>query len=144
MRDYSTGQISAGQGIFYIVSGLWPVFHRKSFEAVTGPKVDFWLVKTVGLLIACTGTTLTLASAKRRITPEVAVLGASTAASLAAIDIVYGGTRRISRVYLLDAVIQAGIAGLWMGMRSRQSARPEKPANRQYSGTFKPGGQVAG
>src|SRR5215213_7149555 len=36
------------QAIFYIVSGVWPFVSIRSFEAVTGPKVDRWLVKTVG------------------------------------------------------------------------------------------------
>lgn len=39
------------QGIYYVASGLWPLLHMRSFEAVTGPKRDKWLVNTVGALI---------------------------------------------------------------------------------------------
>ena len=41
--------LATGQGAYYVASGLWPIFHRRSFEAVTGPKKDWWLVVTVGV-----------------------------------------------------------------------------------------------
>ena len=28
------------QGSYYLVTGLWPLVHLASFEAITGPKVD--------------------------------------------------------------------------------------------------------
>jgi hypothetical protein len=30
-----------GQGVYYPVTGIWPILDRRSFEQVTGPKVDF-------------------------------------------------------------------------------------------------------
>jgi hypothetical protein len=36
------------QSIYYIATGLWPVFNLRSFERVTGPKTDGWLVKQAG------------------------------------------------------------------------------------------------
>ena len=38
-------------GVFYFITGVWPVLHISSFKEVTGPKTDIWLVKTVGLLM---------------------------------------------------------------------------------------------
>jgi hypothetical protein len=35
-----------------------------SFEAVTGPKRERWLVRTVGVLVLAIGGTLTLAAAR--------------------------------------------------------------------------------
>ena len=43
------------QAVFYIVTGVWPIVSMRSFEAITGPKVDRWLVKTVGALVAVIG-----------------------------------------------------------------------------------------
>ena len=52
------------QGIFYVATGVWPIVHLRSFEAVTGPKLEGWLVKTVGALIAVVGgIAITVASA---------------------------------------------------------------------------------
>ena len=47
-----------GQGLFYLTSGIWPLIDMPSFEAVTGRKTDKWLVKTVGLLVAVSGSAL--------------------------------------------------------------------------------------
>ena len=35
----------AAQGALYVVTGVWPLLHMASFEAVTGPKTDDWLVR---------------------------------------------------------------------------------------------------
>src|SRR5436305_206765 len=120
--------LGVSHGLFNVSTGLWPVFHRRSFEAVTGPKADFWLVRTVGLLIATCGVTLTLAGLRRRVTPEVRVLGAAMAAVLAAIDVTYAGRGRISRIYLADAVVEVALVGAWCACVNRaplQSRRAE-------------------
>jgi hypothetical protein len=101
------------QGGFYALSGSWPLVHLRSFERVTGPKTDDWLVKTVGVLVTVIGVALGLAGWRRRVTPEVAVVAAGSAAGLAAIDLVYVGRRRISPVYLLDALAEALLVALW-------------------------------
>jgi len=44
--------LAIGQGLCYPLTGLWPLVSLRSFEKVTGPKADDWLVKTVGALIA--------------------------------------------------------------------------------------------
>jgi hypothetical protein len=46
---------SMGQGIFYALTGFWPLISRRTFEKVTGPKHDFWLVNTVGVVIGTIG-----------------------------------------------------------------------------------------
>jgi hypothetical protein len=109
-----TDKLSVVHGVFNAVTGLWPVFHRKSFEAATGHKVDFWLVRTVGLLLGTTGVAMTLAGLRRRVTPEIRLIGIGVPGALAAIDVVYGFTGRISRIYLLDAALQAGIVSAWI------------------------------
>jgi energy-converting hydrogenase Eha subunit E len=88
----------------------------RSFEAVTGPKRDRWLVKTVGVLVTAVGVTLIRASRRRRVHPDVALLGGLSAAALAGIDLVYVSRRRISPVYLLDSVPEVLLA-LWWGRR---------------------------
>jgi hypothetical protein len=53
------------QGLFYVVTGLWPVIHLRSFEAVAGRKRDRWLVQTTGALIAAIGVSLLVAARDR-------------------------------------------------------------------------------
>ncbi|MGE5926145.1 MAG: hypothetical protein ACM357_02240 [Gemmatimonadota bacterium] len=101
-----------GQSVYYVVTGLWPIVHLGSFEAITGPKVDDWLVKMVGLLAATIGVTLGVAVRHRRWTAEVRTLAILSALSFAAIDLRYALTGRISPIYLADAAIEIGIAAL--------------------------------
>src|SRR5512138_2105430 len=98
---------AVGQGVSWLAMGLWPLVHYRSFEAVTGPKEDDWLVKTVGGLIAIVGGTLLVSARRRDPTPEAAVLGAAAATALAVADLRFVARGRISRVYLLDVVVEA-------------------------------------
>jgi hypothetical protein len=107
------------QAVIYLVTGVWPLLSIRSFEAITGPKTDRWLVKTVGLLVAVVGAMLALASKSRRITPEVVVVAAGSAAALATIDVVYVAKRRIAPVYLLDAVLELGLVAGWIVLARR-------------------------
>jgi hypothetical protein len=112
--------LALGQGVFYLLTGLWAIVHLPSFEAVTGPKTDDWLVKTVGVVVAVIGAVLVLAAQQRRVTPEIAVLGAGSALGLAVIDLVYALGGVISSIYLLDAVAELGIVLLWAVVRARR------------------------
>lgn len=105
--------LAVAQGAFYVATGVWPFVSMRSFETVTGPKPERWLVKTVGGLIGVIGGVLASAGARRRVTPEMVVLGAGSAAVLAGIDVWYASKRRISPVYLLDAAAEIGIAAGW-------------------------------
>jgi hypothetical protein len=101
------------QGLFYLATGIWPLVHMRSFLWVTGPKVDLWLVRTVGILIALIGAVLLLGARRRRIGPELILLALGGAAGLAGIDLYYALTGRISQVYLLDAVAEIVLVALW-------------------------------
>lgn len=113
------------QGAFFAVTGLWPVAHYRSFERITGPKVDDWLVKTTGGVLAAVGATL-LASALRRPArrpgrSDLRALGMLTTAALAVADLVYVAKGRIPRVYLIDAAAEAVLFALWL--RDRRQPR---------------------
>ena len=86
----------------------------KSFERVTGPKIDHWLVKTVGVLILCTSLVLLYSASRGQIPPEVKLLAISNAIGLTVIDVWYPVKGRISKVYLLDAVPELILVGLWL------------------------------
>ena len=108
------------QGGYYVVTGVAPFVSRRAFEAVTGPKTEWWLVETVGAIVTTVGAALLSGARSGRITPELRGLAAGCAASLAAIDTVYVARRRIAPTYLLDAVAQlAVLAALRMAVRRR-------------------------
>lgn len=100
------------QGVYFLLTGVWPLVSMRTFEAVTGPKVDRWLVKTVGALIGVIGGSLLLD--RRRPSRGTTALALGSAAALGGVDLVYALKGRISRVYLLDAVAEALLVGLWL------------------------------
>jgi hypothetical protein len=112
-RAEATRALALAQGAFYTATGLWSIADIHSFEAVTGPKADRWLVKTVGVLVTAIGASIGLAGWRRRITPEVAWLAAGSAAGLAAIDLYYVAKGRIAKVYLLDAAAELALLATW-------------------------------
>lgn len=117
MRGENGGPASALaliQGVFYLATGLWPLVSEASFKKVTGPKVDFWLVKTAGVLIALIGWTLAWAGLRGRVEPHLAFLAAGSAAGLGGVDLNYVAKRRISPVYLLDAAAEGGLLLAWL------------------------------
>jgi hypothetical protein len=117
-----------GQGAFYLAAGLWPIVHRSSFERVTGPKADFWLVRTVGSLLAVAGSTMVLGAVRNEASPETRSLAVGTAGAITAVDAVYVKRGRISPIYLLDAAAQLGLVAAWAATLLRgRSRRPEGP-----------------
>jgi hypothetical protein len=119
--------VSIAQGGYWALTGLWPLLHMPSFLWVTGPKVDLWLVRTVGVLILVVGAVLLKAGLARRVTrqenqqetpgrvtPEIRWLGVGGAAGLTFIDVYYVWQDVIRPVYLLDAVAELIIIGFWI------------------------------
>jgi hypothetical protein len=120
MKDKWRWWLLAIQSAYYGVAGVWPIVHMPSFEAVTGPKIDDWLVHMVGLLAAAIGVVLGAATVRNRVrSPEVVLLAISSAAAFAAIDIWYGVSGRISSIYLADAGVQIGLIAGLLFTRSR-------------------------
>jgi hypothetical protein len=105
-------RIVAGVHAGYLIgTGLWPIVHRQSFERVTGPKRDFWLVRTVGGLAALSGLTLGLAALRGRRSLEAQTLAGGSALVFGAADL-YAGAR-VSRVYFGDLVAQLLFTPVW-------------------------------
>lgn len=111
------------QGAYFAATGVWSLVHIDSFQRVTGPKTDLWLVKTVGALVGVIGGALMAAAVRGRQTDEVRALAMGSAAALAAIDVTYVAKRRISPIYLADAVAELVLMAALM-QESRRPARP--------------------
>ncbi|HXH83606.1 MAG TPA: hypothetical protein VNN07_11870, partial [Candidatus Tectomicrobia bacterium] len=106
--------LGAGQGAYFLATGVWPLVSLRTFERVTGPKVDDWLVRTVGVVVAAVGATLLVGARRRRPSPEQVTLAVGSALGLGAIDVVYAARGRISRIYLADAVVEAALVAAWL------------------------------
>lgn len=102
------------QGLYTLLTALWGLIDIDSFMAVTGPKNDIWLVKTVSVvLLAIAATLITYLFIQGDPLPAM-VLGLLTSAGLAAIDFYYSGRKVISPVYALDGIAEVVFALVWV------------------------------
>jgi hypothetical protein len=123
MSESSGRAVAGAQAAYYTITGVWPLVHRRSFEAVTGPKQDYWLVETVGALVTSAGLALALGAIRNRMTTEIRLLGVAAALALAGVDIRHVASRRIRRVYLADAGVELALAACW-ALASRKPPPP--------------------
>lgn len=102
------------QGIYFLVTGVWPILSMGTFLKVTGPKTDLWLVKTFGLLLAVIGAALITAQIHAEISISMIVLAIGSALSLTIVEFVYVVKRVISPIYLADAIIELILIAWWL------------------------------
>jgi hypothetical protein len=101
------------QSIYILFTAVWPIVDIESFMAVTGRKIDQWLVKTVGALLIPVALTIATHLFIRADHRPVVVLAAGTAIAFACIDFYYTVTNVISDIYLADGVIQVIFLSAW-------------------------------
>ena len=123
MRGLRPRHVAVAQGAFYLATGLWPLVSIRTFELASGPKMETWLVKTMGALIAAVGGALLLQSPR-----NARPLGLLAATALGACDVVFAGKRRIKRTYLIDAAVEAALAGAWAATLPSRLRLKETPA----------------
>jgi hypothetical protein len=127
-------KVALAQGVYYAVAGAWPLLHLRSFEKVTGPKLEEWLTKGVGACWVNVGIHLIQAGLRGgRPRRDERGLALGMAATFAAFDFHYAGLRRrISPVYLVNGFIQLGFIALWAATsiaEDRASRRPPLAAH---------------
>jgi hypothetical protein len=118
-------RVAGIQGWFYLLTGIWPLVHGRSFQVVTGFKKDFWLAQTVGALLAVSGASLLVAVRSGRIVREIVVLAMGEALVLAVADITCVPLPGTTPVYWADAASEALFLVLWArGLRRHRPAEP--------------------
>lgn len=111
------------QGAYFAATGAWPMLHVESFQWVTGPKTDVWLVRTVAVLVLAIGLALMLAAWRLRVGPEVVLLAVASALGLAALEVAYVLDGTLRAVYAADAALELVLAGLWLAAAWRAGRR---------------------
>lgn len=114
VAESRVGFTPLAQGTYFLATGLWPILHRRSFEAVAGTKVDGWLMKTFGALVASVGYALMVGAVEAPRSRTLRALGIGSATALALADGIYATKGRIPRVYFADMLVEAAIVGSWL------------------------------
>jgi hypothetical protein len=102
-------RLATVHGVYYLVTGLWPLLSMRTFESVTGPKTDRWLVRMVGLLAAVIGASIL---ARRGSSERTLPVGSALA--FASVDTTYSLRGTISRIYLADALLELSLVAGWL------------------------------
>jgi hypothetical protein len=100
------------QSAYYGITGLWPLIHYDSFERLTGPKSERWLVETVSGLITVIAASLAIGSRRPVVDSQSLALAAGSAAALGGIDVLYLARGRLRLVYGADAAAQGAFVAL--------------------------------
>ncbi|MBC2644378.1 hypothetical protein H5400_37035 [Rhodococcus wratislaviensis] len=116
--------IAHAHGLFNMLGGLWPLLHRRSFEALFGTKNDRWLLYTVGGLLTGNGVVQILSTDSAEGWRRARDLGVATATVLLTIDLLYVPAGRIPKMYLLDAAVEIGWLAAWARETSRRPRQP--------------------
>jgi hypothetical protein len=121
-----TRLVAMAQGLYYIATGLWPILSMSTFEWVSGPKTDDWLVRTVGLLLTLIGFVLLAAAMRNELGAPIRILAVGSAGGLAFIDFFYAMRGVIWPIYMLDGIGETGLIVLWAiaSLRDRRTAVP--------------------
>jgi len=102
------------QTAYYLITAIWALVDINSFMRITGPKTDIWLVKTVAVLLVAISFSF-IASLKFRSYDFSAItLAVCCCLLLTCIDCFYVWNGTISKVYLLDAVVEIGLLIGWL------------------------------
>lgn len=102
------------QGVYYFLTGVWPLVSIDTFQMVTGPKMDLWLVQTVGALIGVIGAVMLAGVLRRHAAAEMILLSMASALALMAVDVVFVMRQAIDQIYLLDAAAEAVLVVAWL------------------------------
>ncbi len=112
------------QVAYDLVTGMWPLLSMRSFEALSGPKHDDWLVRTVGALAVVIGGSILIAQ-RRGHQAAMAPLGLGSAVAFATVDVVGVLRGPLRPIYLADAVMQGVFSVAWL-LRSGRGRRPAR------------------
>jgi hypothetical protein len=106
--------LAKGQGAYDLFGGFWPLLHMQSFEAVTGPKDDSWLVRTVAGILVVVGAVLVRDAFRGHVAQGVRFIAAGVSAVLAIVALVSSLAGFISWLYFFDGLIHLAFAMAWL------------------------------
>lgn len=94
-------------GIYYLITAIWPLVSIRTFEKVSGPKIDKWLVYTVSLLLLGPSLLYLYSGfSDSEVHNSIIFLALINAIALTFIDVYFSFKKVIWKTYLIDAVLQ--------------------------------------
>jgi hypothetical protein len=112
------------QGIYIFVTAIWGILDIQSFMAITGPKTDVWLVRTVSfLLIPYSFLCFYLYHNPQKLSYLAILCMFTMGLGLLSIDLYYYEQGVIRGVYLIDAFFQVIFLMIWFCLSCQLSKK---------------------
>lgn len=121
MRDNRILYVPLIQGIYFMITLIWPVIDIESFMVVTGPKVDIWLVKTVSALLFPYAVICFWVAMKRPLSTIIILCMVLMSWGLAFVELYYYFNGTIKWVYAVDALLQILFSYWWINLWRNKS-----------------------
>jgi hypothetical protein len=106
MKNTLVDRVILIQGVYYLITAVWPLLHLQSFTAVVGPKPDLFQFYTTTLLILVISVTLLLSVGKEKSLSTIFLALASPIAFIV-IEIVW--IHSLRQIFLLDIALEVVI-----------------------------------
>jgi len=118
------------QGLYFTITGALPLIDLNSFQLVTGPKHDLWLVQTVGAMLTVVGLSFCVAGSRHVVGAGTYFLAAASAFTLLLVDLIFTSQGTISPIYLLDAAAELLLLIAWgtLALLAFRDRHPRRPA----------------
>lgn len=102
------------QGMYDLLGGLWPLLHLQSFEQVTGPKSDDWLVRSVAGILVVVGIGLLYDASHHRLAAGMRRTAAGISLVLALVALISSTAGWVSWLYFIDGLAHASFFLGWV------------------------------
>jgi hypothetical protein len=96
------------QGWYYLLGGLWPLAHFRSFAAVAGPKPDRFQTEVTSVLFGAIGAALLVGVRDDKLHPAVHTLAVGSALGTAYADLKH--RRRLRAIFQPEAALELAFA----------------------------------
>jgi hypothetical protein len=111
------------QGIYYVLTGLWPWVSLASYAWLTGESADLWRLQTLGALVVVLSVALCVAGWLHERSWAIVCLAVGSAAAFAFVDVLHAVQGHLSPLSLIDAGVEVGLIVLWV--QNWQAVWPE-------------------
>jgi putative copper export protein len=105
--------LALAHGTYLLIGGLWPLIDLPGFEAVTGPKQENWLVRSVAGLLLVAALILLTQLRKPRMEASAIAMAMGASLTLAMVGIITAASGIISTVYFMDGIIHVLFVACW-------------------------------
>lgn len=130
-RDRWRRLLLAVQGGYYVLSGLWPLVHFRSYADAVALRVNPFQAQAFGAVIIVVGGTLIEATRKEPPGPFPTMLGAATAGALTLISLWWLPRLGTISILWLDVLVEVAFAVLLVLLYPRAQAGRARTTTRR-------------